>query len=481
MQPGVTDSPVPRWRGIFCNRTLNLRSIRAVGYDMDYTLIHYKVAAWEQAAFEFSRRKLEVLGWPLQDAEFDPSSIIRGLVLDRELGNIVKANRFGYIKGAAHGTRMLDYGEQRRVYARTAVDLTEDRFVFLNTLFALSEAAIYLNMVDLLDAGRAPEGLGVIGYAELYSIVRRSVDETHVEGELKAQILADPERYIELDPEAPLTLLDQRHAGKKVLLITNSGWTYTRGVMEYAFDPFLPDGMTWQDLFDIKIVGARKPLFFEYANPAYEVVDDEGLLRPFHSGILEDGKTYLGGHADMVEQSLDLLGEQILYIGDHAFGDARSSKSTRRWRTALILRELESELHALEAFDDQQREFTSLMGSKSALEARSATLRLELQRLRVGYGPEPSKDLAGIESALADLRVRIQDFDARIAPLAETSAQLANSRWGLLMRTGNDKSMMARHVERHSDIYTSRISNLLYATPFQYLRSNRGSLPHDPP
>ena len=30
-------------RGVFCNRTLNLRSIRAIGYDMDYTLVHYHV------------------------------------------------------------------------------------------------------------------------------------------------------------------------------------------------------------------------------------------------------------------------------------------------------------------------------------------------------------------------------------------------------------------------------------------------------
>lgn len=35
----ATHSP----RGIFCTRTLNLRSISAIGYDMDYTLMHYNV------------------------------------------------------------------------------------------------------------------------------------------------------------------------------------------------------------------------------------------------------------------------------------------------------------------------------------------------------------------------------------------------------------------------------------------------------
>lgn len=40
-------------RSIFCNRTLNLRSIRAIGFDMDYTLIEYNVMAWEGKAYEY--------------------------------------------------------------------------------------------------------------------------------------------------------------------------------------------------------------------------------------------------------------------------------------------------------------------------------------------------------------------------------------------------------------------------------------------
>ncbi len=48
------------------------------------------------------------------------------------------------------------------------------------------------------------------------------------------------------------------------------------------------------------------------------------------------------------------------------------------------------------------------------------------------------------------------------------------------MRAGNDKSHLARQVERYADIYTSRVSNFLFQTPFVYLRSHRGSLPHDP-
>ena len=74
---------IPVGRGVYCNRTLNLRSIRAVGYDMDYTLVHYHVDVWEERAYEYSRQGLLALGWPVETLQFDPSAVIRGLVIDR--------------------------------------------------------------------------------------------------------------------------------------------------------------------------------------------------------------------------------------------------------------------------------------------------------------------------------------------------------------------------------------------------------------
>src|SRR5512145_2042968 len=96
-------------REVYVNRTLNLRAIRAVGYDMDYTLIHYDVAAWERRAYEYLRDRLLADGWPVAGLDFDPEFTVRGLVIDGQLGNLVKANRFGYVKSACHGTRQLDF------------------------------------------------------------------------------------------------------------------------------------------------------------------------------------------------------------------------------------------------------------------------------------------------------------------------------------------------------------------------------------
>lgn len=466
----------PPTRRVFCNRTLNFRSIRAIGFDMDYTLVHYHAEEWERRAYEHVRQRLLARGWPVEELRFDPELITLGLILDLELGNIVKANRFGFVKVACHGTRMLDYDEQRRVYARAVVDLREPRWVFMNTLFGLSEACLYAQVVDLLDQGKIA---GTLGYADVYRIVRDSIDETHMEGALKQEIMNQPERFVVLDPEIPAALLDLKNAGKKLLLITNSEWPYTASMMGYAFDRYLPDGMTWRALFDVVIVQARKPAFFTQANAVFEVVnDEEGLLRPF-VGALKEGGTYLGGHAGLVEESLGLVGDEILFIGDHVFADVHVSSRLLRWRTALVLRALEDEITALEAFKPQQADLSRMMARKERLEHGYSQLRIELQRLECGYGPKTLTPAAELRRRMQAIRDELVGLDQQIAPLARDSSKLSHPRWGLLMRAGNDKSHLARQVERYADVYTSRVGNLLVQTPFVYLRSPRGSLPHD--
>lgn len=84
---------------------------------------------------------------------------------------------------------------------------------------------------------------------------------------------------MDIDPELPLTLLDQRESGKKLALITNSEWGYTKCMMSNVFDRFLPQGLTWRDLFDVILVNARKPSFFTHSMPLCEIVTEDGLMR----------------------------------------------------------------------------------------------------------------------------------------------------------------------------------------------------------
>jgi HAD superfamily 5'-nucleotidase-like hydrolase len=468
---------VPPGRQIYSNRTLNLRTIRAIGYDMDYTLVHYRADVWEQRVYDRLKQLFVEDGWPLGDLEFNPGLVIRGLVIDTELGNIVKANRFGYVMRAAHGTQAMTFEEQRQDYLHTPVDLSEPRFVFLNTLFSLSASCFYAQLVDLYDNGVLPV---VHGYEDLFRHVSARLDMTHIEGSLKADIMADPEPYIVLDPQTPLALLDQLQSGKRLMLISNSEWPYAKRIMSYAFDRYLAPDRTWRDLFELVIVGARKPGFFSYNLPLFSIADDEeGLLKPVAGPIPGPG-SYLGGDATKVEEYLELSGAAILYVGDHIFADVKMSKSSLRWRTALILRELEEELAAVEGFRDTEKRLVSLMKEKVELEAAQSRMRLALQRLHKGYGEKPEASLTEIETEIARIRTETERLDEDIAPLARQAAELENPSWGALLRAGNDKTHLARQIEGSADVYTSRVSNFLFATPFAYLRSARGSMPHDP-
>ena len=121
----------------------------------------------------------------------------------------------------------------------------------------------------------------------------------------------------------------------------------------------------------------------------------------------------------------------------------------------------------------------ALMSDKTRAEARQAALRLALQRLERKYGPQPSVNRRRLDTQLVGLRVRLGSLDAEAGPIATRLATALNETWGPLMSTGLDHSYLAWQVESYADIYTSRVSNLLAATPFAYLRSPRDRMPHD--
>lgn len=54
--------------------------------------------------------------------------------------------------------------------------------------------------------------------------------------------------------------------------------------------------------------------------------------------------TFLGS-CDVFSELIGARGSDVLYVGDHIFGDILKSKKIRGWRTFLVVPELISELH----------------------------------------------------------------------------------------------------------------------------------------
>ncbi|KAF5941424.1 hypothetical protein HYC85_019066 [Camellia sinensis] len=411
-------------RGIFCSRTLNLRSISAIGYDMDYTLMHYNVMAWEGRAYDYCMDNLKNVGFPVAGLAFDPDLVIRGLVIDKEKGNLVKADRFGYVK-RANAWYNNAINSSCQMYGRELLDLRkENRWEFLNTLFSVSEAVAYMQMVDRLDEGAIASDLGPLDYKGLYKAIHavgKALFRAHVEGQLKNEIMSKPELFVEPDPELPLALLDQKEV----------------------------------------IVSARKPEFFQMSHPMYEVVTGEGLMRPCFKA--RPGGLYSGGSAQMVENSLNIHGDEILYVGDHIYTDVSQSKVHLRWRTALICRELEEEYNALIHSQGHRAALIELINQKEVVGDLFNQLRLALQRRTKG---RPAQTLAAtnmndeeLTESIQKLLIVMQRLDQKIAPMLEADGEHFN--------------------RRYADIYTSRVSNFLHYTPFMYFRSQEQTLAHD--
>ena len=77
-------------RGVFCTRSLDLKDIKCIGYDMDYTLIDYKMEVWEERAYHYSLKELQRKGFPVRGLVFNPELVFRGLIIDKDNGNVLK-------------------------------------------------------------------------------------------------------------------------------------------------------------------------------------------------------------------------------------------------------------------------------------------------------------------------------------------------------------------------------------------------------
>jgi hypothetical protein len=64
---------------VFCNREINMNGIRAIGFDMDYTLARYQQPAFDKLAFDGAKEKLvKKLGYPDEVLDFNYDHKVSG-------------------------------------------------------------------------------------------------------------------------------------------------------------------------------------------------------------------------------------------------------------------------------------------------------------------------------------------------------------------------------------------------------------------
>lgn len=451
---------------VYVNRTLNLKRIRYIGLDMDHTLIRYHSKEFEKLSHSVIKEKLiKNKHYPeaVRELEFDYDLAIRGLVVDRKKGNLLKLNRHSSIRASYHGLSPVDFKTQQKIYKSTYIDLSDSNYMAVDTSFSISLATLISQIVELkkTDPGSFPD------YAVIADDVLNMLDEGHRDGSLKEVVKKNLDKYIIKDPNVVAGLERYKVHGKKIFVLTNSDFTYTKLLLDYAINPFLKDHKSWMDLFEIVVTFAQKPRFF-YDNLKFLKVDpNTGSMvnydQPLVPGI------YQGGGAEVFTRDLGLEGDEILYIGDHIYGDILRLKKDCGWRTAMVIEELDQEVEANKKCEKIMNEIESLMKRKEPMEE-------ELTKLITN---KIEKKGAADDSKSEALQKQIAEIDTEISGLIKKQNTMYNSHWGQLMRAGNEESYFAHQVDRYACVYMTKISDLLELSPRTYFRAPRRPLSHE--
>jgi len=448
---------------IFVNRTLNMKHIKAIGFDMDYTLVRYNSEAFEEMTYnEIKKKLIAEKNYPkeIKSLLFDYNRIIRGLVIDKPHGNVLKLSLHSKVKHSRHGGSELDFKEQQRIYQGLSVDLNDTtRYAIVDTYFSIAYACLYMQIVDLKN--QKPE-LNLPEFLKIEADLIDALDMSHRDGTLKGEVRKDVPKYIVRDPESVAVLENFKKFGKLLWVVTNSDYEYTKLLLDYTITPFLKEHKSWMELFDVVITSSAKPRFFTDKLPFLSVDLKTGLLRNHHGKITQG--VYQGGCASALQKDSGLTGEEILYLGDHIYGDILTLKKTCNWRTALVVEELEGEREGLLKTREINNEISQIMGEKVKLEHQ-----LDLQH----NNGKPKKETT------QTLFNSISEMDKKLGVLIRKYSGHFNPSWGEVMRAGIEPSRFAGQVEKYACIYMSKIADFAKYSPRTYYRPKRRPLPHE--
>jgi HAD superfamily 5'-nucleotidase-like hydrolase len=452
---------------VFCNRTLNMKRINYIGVDMDHTLVRYKSANFEALAHEIMCKKLvENKGYPksILNLKFQFNRAIRGLVIDKARGNLLKLSRHTAIRQSYHGQTAINYKQQNKIYKSTYIDPKDKGYDRVDTTFSISFAALFAQLVDIKDSSA---GHALPEYITIAEDLNYVLDQAHRDGSLKNVVRENLTNFIIKDAELVRGIERYMVHGKKFFIVTNSDVAYAKLLLDYALNPFIKGGRTWRDLFPYVIMNARKPNFFFEDTPFQKADMETGVLTPMH-GPLAPG-TYSGGNANQFTAELGIEPEEILYIGDHIYGDIVRLKKDCAWRTALVVEELDAEVKSIKKSAPYTKKINELMAQKIPLEVAID----ELISKKIETGKETNA------KRIETLIKKASETDKKISPLIKKYGNLFNPYWGEVMRAGIEESYFAYQVERFACVYTARLSYLLNDSPRSYFRSSKRALPHE--
>ncbi|KAK5927791.1 hypothetical protein CgunFtcFv8_012912 [Champsocephalus gunnari] len=424
---------------IFANNEMSLRDTEVYGFDYDYTLAFYS-RNLHTLIFNIARDILITNHrYPegLRDYEYIPNFAVRGLHYDVQKGLLMKIDAFHYIQlGTVY--RGLDPVPDEEViamyegchvplenmsdfYGKSSHGQTMKQFM---DIFSLPEMTLLSCVNDFFMRHN-------IDYepVHLYKDVKEAIRDVHVKGIMYRAVEADIGKYICYGEQSHAVLKKLAEHGKKMFLITNSPFDFVDRGMNFIV------GKDWRDLFDIVIVQADKPGFFNDRRKPFRRVTDKGALLWDRIHKLEKGKIYKQGNLYEFLRLTGWGGSKVLYFGDHIYSDLADLTLKHGWRTGAIIPELRKEIKIMNT-----EEYMHMMAWLQALTGL-------IEQMQVHRDPASQAVVEEWISEREDMRAQTKD--------------IFNPQFGSLFRTYHNPTYFSRRLSRFADIYMPSISCLL--------------------
>ncbi|XP_061533085.1 5'-nucleotidase domain-containing protein 3 isoform X2 [Phycodurus eques] len=333
---------------IFANNEMSLRDTEVYGFDYDYTLAFYS-RQLHTLIFNIARDILiSKQRYPegLRDYEYIPNFAVRGLHYDVQKALLMKIDAFHYIQlGTVY--RGLDPVPDEEVIAM--YDSCHVPLEIMSDFYGKSSHSH--SMKQFMDIFSLPE-MNLLSCVNdffmkhnidyepvhLYKDVKEAIRDVHVKGIMYRAVEADIGKYICYGEQSHAVLKKLSEHGKKMFLITNSPFDFVDRGMNYIV------GTDWRDLFDVVIVQAEKPGFFNDKRKPFRRVTDKGALLWDRIHKLDKGQIYKQGNLYEFLRLTGWRGSKVLYFGDHIYSDLADLTLKHGWRTGAIIPELRKEI-----------------------------------------------------------------------------------------------------------------------------------------
>ncbi|XP_067855434.1 5'-nucleotidase domain-containing protein 3 [Heptranchias perlo] len=444
---------------IFANNEVCLSDIEIYGFDYDYTLAFYS-SNLHTLIFNTAREILiEKHKYPedLRKYDYNPNFVIRGLHYDVQKGMVMKIDAFHYIQlGTIYrGLSPVPDEQVIEIYEGTHVPLEQ-----MSDFYGKSSHGF--TMKQFMDIFSLPE-LTLLSCVNdyfikqnidfepvyLYKDVKEVIRDVHVKGILYRAVEQDIEKYISHEGKTGAVLGRLSDSGKKLFLITNSPFSFVDKGMQYIV------GKDWRDLFDIIIVQADKPEFFNDKRRPFRRANQRDKLLWDKISKLEKGQIYKQGNLYAFLKLTGWTGSKVLYFGDHIYSDLADLTLKHGWRTGAIIPELRSEIKTMNT-EQYSQVVVWLQGLTGLLERMQAY-----------------ED--------AESRMVLREWIRERHELRELTKTIFNPQFGSIFRTHHNPTYFSRRLSRFADIYMASLSCLLNYNLHNTFYPRRTPLQHEAP